>query len=212
MSRRTPGGDGELALRRFGMALYDLLMPQLQPGELGLREIFRDFALLEPLAERPLTILVIADDPASFPGSWCGPMQLVEEEDSTQAIEEEDFLAARFALSHRYGRQQLHMFNETPLRRMQLAHYGQHVDQLPRWRQALGGDQRVELLPTTGELLVAVSRTATSWASICCVTRIAAAPVLLPRRKPLLATRSNSRLKNTGSASHLATLWSPSAS
>lgn len=125
--------------RTFGALLFDRLMPPGSP----LRHIYWAISELARRAEHPLAWLVIADQEALLPWEMVLPY-------SGEQID--DFLGARFNLAHWVGRQNFRLASEAPLWLLDLSHYHQKPDTLPRWQRLLGGDEMVYVEEQSGHL------------------------------------------------------------
>lgn len=126
-----------IGLQTFGAALFDQLMP---PGS-DLRRLYR--ATSAGTAQGRPSWLIIADAEAILP--W--EMVLPYDEEGI-----DDFLGGQFLLTHWIGRQNFSLLAEMPLLKLNVAHYHQRPQDLPRWQTALGGEDLVHVESRSGHL------------------------------------------------------------
>jgi serine/threonine protein kinase len=135
--------DTLTALRACGAMLFDQLILD------DLREHYFDICRLAGLSSRPWTCLIISDDTASLPWELLCAYGLDPE---TGKHWYDDFLADKFVLAHWVGRRGLRLQNEAPWASLDLVHYDQHLNELPGWCAALGGEDLVQIEDKPGSL------------------------------------------------------------
>jgi WD40 repeat protein len=140
--------DARDALRAFGGFLFDRLVPPGHP----LRKLYWEVYPRAGVSDRPWSWLVLSDAEVLLPWEMVCPY-LVRPD--TGEVWHDAFLAEKFVLAHGVGRRGLSLPAEAPLARLDLAHYGQRPDELPRWRAALGGEALVEVEAGDGQLALA---------------------------------------------------------
>ncbi|MEP6831892.1 MAG: macro domain-containing protein [Gemmatimonas sp.] len=124
--------DARAALHAFGAMLYDLLVPAGHK----LRSMMYNLLNVRGRTGYPPTWLVISDETASLP--W--EMLCVHGLNENGKPWYDEFLAARASLAHWIGRRGFDMTNEAPVGPLGVVHYGQEIESLPRWHDALGAD------------------------------------------------------------------------
>jgi tetratricopeptide (TPR) repeat protein/O-acetyl-ADP-ribose deacetylase (regulator of RNase III) len=130
------------SLNAFGAALFNQLMPPGHP----MRDIYWR---ITRLADPSWSWLIVSDERAVLPWEMVCAYALTPD---TGELWYDDFLGHKFVLGHWVGRQGLLLAAEAPLGRIDLAHYQQHPQELPRWMASLGGAEEVGIEDRAGHL------------------------------------------------------------
>jgi O-acetyl-ADP-ribose deacetylase (regulator of RNase III) len=134
--------DAAAALRAFGAALFDLLLPH---GH-ALRKLY--FGELRRLFGASL--LIVSDEDVVLPWEMACAYYVEEKRPGTQF---DDFWGRKFVVTHWVGRKGRPLAGEAPLGQIDLTHYQQYGEAIPRrWQTVMGGAEVVSLETGAGHL------------------------------------------------------------
>lgn len=134
--------DATAALHAFGATLFDLLLPR---GHV-LRELY--FKGLRRLLGASL--LIVSDEDVVLPWEMVCAYYF---EENRPGMQFDDFWGRQFVVTHWVGRKGRPLASEAPLGQIDLTHYQQYEEAIPRrWQAVMGGDQVVSLETGAGHL------------------------------------------------------------
>ncbi len=134
--------DATAALHAFGATLFDLLLPR---GHV-LRELY--FKGLRRLLGASL--LIVSDEDVVLPWEMVCAYYF---EENRPGMQFDDFWGRQFVVTHWVGRKGRSLASEAPLGQIDLTHYQQYEEAIPRrWQAVMGGDQVVSLETGAGHL------------------------------------------------------------